>query len=66
MDSFQAKIGQKRLRRRENKNIVPFHSNPALNRKLKKNSKKIKKIKKYLYGFILSQNRMEKDEIERK
>jgi len=34
--------------------------------KFKKNSKKIEKIKKYGHGFISSQNRMEKDEIERK
>ena len=30
------------------------------------NSKKIQKIKKFLYGFISSQNRMEKAEKERK
>ena len=32
------------------------------NRKLQKNSKKIQKIKKYHYGFISSQNRMENTE----
>ena len=35
------------------------------NRKLQKNSKKIQKIKKYHYGFILSQNRLGTDEEER-
>ena len=34
------------------------------NRKLQKNSKKIQKIKKYLYGFVSSQNRKEKTEKE--
>ena len=49
--------------RRENiKIIVPFRSNPTRNRKLKKNSKKIQRFKKYHYGFISSQNRLEKDE----
>ena len=46
--------------------IVPFRSYPALNRKLKKNSKKIQKIKKYHYRFISTQNQLEKDEKERK
>ena len=36
------------------------------NRQLKKNSKKIQRLKKYHYGFILSQNRLDKDEKERK
>ena len=40
MDSFQAKIGWKRMRQRENKNYfsVPFPPDPNI--KLKKNSKK--------------------------
>ena len=46
--------------------MVPFHSYPAQNRKLKKNSKKIQKIKKYHYGFISGQNRLENDEKEGK
>ena len=46
MASFQAKIGLKRPRYRENKIIVPFHSYPTRNRKFQKNSKKIQKIKK--------------------
>ena len=68
MDSFQAKIGWNSPRMRENKNYrsVPFRSNPTRNRKFQKNRKKIKKIKKYHYGFISSQNRMEKDVKARK
>ena len=57
-NSFQAKIGWKI--------IVPFRSYPTRNRKFEKNSKKNKKIKKYHYGFISSQNGLEKYEKERK
>ena len=59
MAPFQAKIGWKTQRRRENKNChsVTFRSYPMHIRKLKKNRKKIQKIKKYHYGFISSQNR---------
>ena len=46
--------------------IVPFCSDPTRNRKFQKNSIKIQKIKKQCYGFILSQNRLEKAENERK
>ena len=46
--------------------IVPFCSYPKCNRKYHKNSKKIQKIKKYHYGFISSQNWLEKDDKERK
>ena len=62
MAAFQSKIGWKRLRKRENKNCrsVPFRSYTTCNKKFKKNSKKIKKIKKYNYGFISSQIRMER------
>ena len=68
MASFQAKIGWKTQRRRENKyyHSVPFCSYPKRNRKFQKNSKKIQKIKIYHYGFISSQNRMEMAEQERK
>ena len=47
MNSFQAKLGWKQMRKREIKIIVPFRSYPMCNRKFqkKKNSKKIKKIK---------------------
>ena len=63
MASFQAKEIWKSPRNVENKN---FHSYPSRNRKFQKNSKKIQKIKKYHYGFISSQNRLEKDEKSRK
>ena len=66
MASLQAKIGWKRLKREKIKIIVSFRSNPTDNRKFTKNSKSIKKIQKYYYGFISSQNRLEKAEKERK
>ena len=58
MYSFQAKIGWKKMRKGKNKNYrsVPFRSFPMRNRKFQKNSKKVQRIKKYHYGFILSQN----------
>ena len=43
--------------------IVPFHSYPTRNRKLQKNSKK---IKKYHFGFFSNKTWMEKGEKERK
>ena len=46
--------------------IVPFRSYTTRNRKFEKNGKKIQKIKKYQYGFISRQNRLEKDKKERK
>ena len=68
MASFETNIGWERLRKRANKKyrFVSFRQYPTRNRKFKKNSKKIKKIKKHLYGFISSQNRLEKAEKERK
>ena len=46
MASFQAKIGWKRLRKREIiKIIVPFLSYPTYNRKFQQNRKKFKKLK---------------------
>ena len=46
MASFQAKIGQKRMRKRENKyyRSVPLGSYPTCNRKFQRNSKKSQKI----------------------
>ena len=66
MDSYQAKIGWKRMRKSENKNYrsVPFL--PDANRNFQKSSKKIQKIKKYHYGFISVQNRLEEAEKNRK
>ena len=66
MASFQAKIVWKRLKKREIKIIVSFRSYSTDNRKFQKNSKIIQKIQKYHYGFISSQNRLEKVEKERK
>ena len=61
MASFQDKIGWKMPRNRENKNchFVLFRSYPTRNRKFKKNSKK---IQKYNFGIISSQNRFENAE----
>ena len=65
MASFQTKIGWKRPKKREI--IVPFRSYLTCNIKLqKKKGKKIQKIKKHHYGFISSQNRLEKAEKKRK
>ena len=46
MASFQANIGWKSKRKRENKyyRSVPFRSYPTRNRKLQRNSKKSQKI----------------------
>ena len=46
--------------------MVSFRPYPTRNKKFQKNSKKIQKIKKFFYGFISSQNRMEKAKKERK
>ena len=67
MASFQAKIGWKTQRKKENKNChsISFRSYPTRNRKFQKNSKKIQEIKKYHYDFISSQNWLENAEKER-
>ena len=67
MATFQAKIGWKRLRKRENKNYcsILFRSYPMRNRKFHKNSKKLKKKKNEIrLWFISNQNRLEKTEKE--
>ena len=66
MASFQAKIGCKAHRNRENKicHSVPFRSVPTI--RVIENSKKFEKIKIYHYGFISSQNRLEKAGKEKK
>ena len=48
MALFQAKVGRKRLGKRENRKYrsVPFRSYPTRNRKFQRNSKKIQKTKK--------------------
>ena len=67
MASFRAKIGWKRPRKREYKTYrsVPFRSYSLRNRKFQK-KQQIQKIKKHHYGFISSQNRLEKAKKERK
>ena len=66
MASSQAKIGWKRLTKRENKNYRFVSFQPNGKQKIPKNSKTILKIQKYHYGFISSQNKLEKAEKERK
>ena len=62
MPSFQAKIGLKKPRKRENKN---YHSVPFLPDVKQKIPKKQQKVKKYHYGLISSQNRLVMAEKER-
>ena len=47
MALFQAKVGRKRLGKRENRKYrsVPFRSYPTRNRKFQKKGKKLKKLK---------------------
>ena len=62
MASFQAKIGWKRGRKRENKNCISVPFLPDEKYKIPKKEKKNKEIKKYHCGFISCQNRLEKAE----
>ena len=66
MASFQANLGWKRMRKNENKNYrsVPFLTEAK--QKFLKELQKIQKIKKYHYGFISIQNRLEEAEKNRK
>ena len=68
MATFQAKTDWTRPRKRVNKNYrsVPFRSYPTRNRNFQKTRKKIQKIKKYHYGFISVQNKLEEAEKNRK
>ena len=69
MNSFQAKIGWKQMRKREIKIIVPFRSVPTrcvIENSKKKIAKKFKKLKQYHYCLISSQNRLEEAEKGRK
>ena len=59
MATFQAKYDGKGCEREKIKIFVPFRSYPTPN---VKTPKQLKKIKKYHYGFISSQNRLEKAE----
>ena len=67
MNSFQAKIGWKRMRKIEIKIFVPFRFVPTQRviENSKKIAKKFKKLKKYHYGIISSQNRLEKAQREK-
>ena len=66
MTSFQTTTGWQRPKKREKKFIVPIISYLTRNRKLKKKSKKIQKIKKHHYGFFSIQNGLGEAEKERK
>ena len=70
MASIQAKIGWKRLRKREDKNYrfvsFRFVNTRREIKNSKKIAKKIQKIKKYHYGFISIQNWLVNHETERK
>ena len=52
---FMPKQVGKGREREEKKIVVPLRSYPTRNWKFQKNSKKIKKVKKYHYGFISRQ-----------
>ena len=66
-NSFQAKIGWKRMGKSENiKLSFRFIPSRCVIENSIKIRKKFKKIKKYHYGFISSQNRLENDEKVRK
>ena len=66
MASFQAKIGWKRGRKRENKICISVPFLPDGKYKMPKKEKKNKKIKKYHCEFISCQNRLEKAEKKKK
>ena len=67
MDSFQAKIGWKRMRKCEKKKLsfcsVPTRREIEFSKRI---AKKFRKLKKYHYGFISIQNRLEEAEKNRK
>ena len=52
MNTFLAKIGWKRMRKREIKIIVPFLSYPTRYRKFQKNRKKFKKLKNTIVASL--------------
>ena len=64
MDTFQAKIDWRRMRKRENKNYTSVTFLSDVTKNSQKISKIIQKIKKYHYGFISNKNRLEKTEKE--
>ena len=66
MTSFEAEIGCKRLRKRENKNYRSVSFLPDAKQKIPKKQQKIEKIKKYRCGVFSSQNSQGKAKKERK
>ena len=62
MAAFQAEIGGKILRKRENKNYHSVSFHPDGEEKIPKKQKKYSKTEKYHYGCIPSQNMLEKAE----
>ena len=64
MATFQAKYEGKECEREKIKIFVPFRYVPT--RRIRENSPKKEKIKKYRCGIISSQNRLEKAEKKRK
>ena len=62
MATFQVKYDGKGCEREKIKIFIPFRSYPTPNVKTPKQI--AKKLKKYHYGFISSQNRLEKPEKE--
>ena len=57
---FKPKQVGKSQEREKIKIIVPLRSYPTQNTKFQRNSKKIKKVKKYHYGYILNQKQVGK------
>ena len=63
MNSFEAKIGWKRMGKSENKKLsIRFVSTRCVFENFKKITKKFKKLKKYHYGFVSNQNMLEMDD----
>ena len=65
MASFKARIGWKSPGKKENKYCQSVPTRRGIEN-AKKKAKKLKKIKKYHYGIISSQNSLEKAKKERK
>ena len=66
MDSYQAKIGWKRMRKCENKNYRSVSFLPDAKQKFPKELQKNSGIKKYHYGFVSIQNKLEEAKRNRK
>ena len=67
MASFQAKIGWKRMRKRENKKYSSVAFLPVAKQKIpKKRAKKLKNEKNAIMGSFEAKNRLENDDKERK